>query len=75
MKPLLGRVSTKEDARPGASPVAVMSYQAWMTSFGGDPATVGRSIVVDDKPLTIAGIMPPHFAWNTADIWIPDRAD
>jgi putative ABC transport system permease protein len=75
VKPLLGRVSTQEDARPGASPVAVLSYRAWMTSFGADPATLGRSILVDDKPLTIIGIMPSNFAWNTADIWVPDRAD
>ncbi len=58
VKPLLGRVSTQADARPGASPVAVLSYRAWMTSFGADPATLGRSILVDDKPLTIVGIMP-----------------
>jgi predicted permease len=75
VKPLLGRVNTEEDAKPGSSPVAVLSYQAWMASFGGDPATLGRTIVVDDKTRTIVGIMPPHFAWNTADIWIPDRVD
>jgi predicted permease len=75
VKPLLGRVSTDEDAKPGASPVAVLSYQAWMARFGGDPAILGRTIQVDDKALTIVGIMPPHFAWNTDDLWIPDRVD
>lgn len=75
VKPLLGRVTTDEDARPGASPVAVLNYQTWMSKFGGDPAMLGRSILVEDKPVTIVGIMPPHFAWNVADIWIPDRAD
>jgi putative ABC transport system permease protein len=75
VKPLLGRVSTEEDAKPGASPVAVMSYQAWMTRFGGDPAILGHTILVDGKALTIIGVMPPHFAWNTDDIWIPDRVD
>jgi MacB-like periplasmic core domain len=75
VKPLLGRVSAEEDAKPGASPVAVLSYQAWMASFGGNPATLGHTIVVDDQTRTIIGIMPPHFAWNTADIWVPDRVD
>ena len=75
VKPLLGRVSTEEDAKPGAPSVAVLSYQAWMNSFGGDPSALGRTIFVDGKPLTVIGIMPPHFAWNTDDIWIPDRVD
>ncbi len=75
VKPLLGRVSTEEDAKPGASPVAVLSYQAWMARFGGDPTTLGRTILIEDKPLTIVGIMPRHFAWNTDDIWIrPGRS-
>ena len=46
-----------------------------MASFAGDPAILGRAIFVDSKPLTIIGIMPPHFGWNVADIWIPDAAD
>jgi len=27
---------------------------------------------VDSKPLIVIGIMPPHFGWNVADIWVPD---
>lgn len=41
VKPLLGRVSTGQDARPGAPPVGVLSYRAGMASFAGDPAILG----------------------------------
>ena len=75
VKPLLGRVSTGQDARPGAPPVGVLSYRAWMASFAGDPAILGRALFVDGKPLIVIGIMPPHFGWNVADIWVPDAAD
>lgn len=69
---LLGRVITGDDARPGAPLTGVLSYQAWMTHFGGDKAILGRTVVLDKHPITVVGIMPPHFNWNVADIWIPD---
>jgi hypothetical protein len=46
-----------------------------MTYFGGDPAVLGRKIVLDDRPMHIAGVMPPRFPWHPADVWIPDNAD
>jgi predicted permease len=42
-----------------------------MTLFGGDPSVVGRTIVLNDEPRTIVGIMPPRFEWNVADFWLP----
>jgi predicted permease len=71
---LFGRVITGDDARPGASLTGVLSYQAWMTHFGGDKAVLGRTIVLDKHSITIVGVMPPHFNWNIEDIWIPDAA-
>ena len=75
VKPLLGRVSTPADAKAGAPQVALLSYQSWMSNFGGDPAVIGRTILLDNNARVIIGIMPSNFAWNTADIWVPDRAD
>lgn len=71
---LFGRVITGGDARPGAALAGVLSYQAWMMHFGGDKAILGRTIVLDKYPITVVGIMPPHFNWNVADVWIPDAA-
>ena len=55
--------------------MAVLSLKAWMTYFGGDPAVGGRKIVLDDRPMNIAGVMPPRFTWHVADMCIPDNAD
>ena len=42
--------------------------------FDGDP--LGRPLVVGDVPLTVAGVMPPEFAFPTdrIDIWSPAAA-
>lgn len=75
LQPLLGRVITDDDGRPGASPVAVLRYRAWITSFGGDPGVVGRTISLNGTPRTIVGVMPPRFTWHAADVWIPGPVD
>jgi putative ABC transport system permease protein len=72
---LIGRTPNPEDTRPGSPPVAVLSHRAWMKYFGGDPAVLGRGMVLDNLPMTIVGVMPPHFTWHVADVWIPDVAD
>ncbi len=68
---LLGRVITPEDGKPGAAPVFVMHYRLWQTEFSGDPAILGRTFVLNDKPRTLVGIMPPRFNWNGAKVWFP----
>jgi predicted permease len=71
VQPLIGRAFGQADATPGAPLVAVMKHRTWMTLFGGDPAVVGRSIVLNGEPRTIIGVMPPRFEWHVADLWIP----
>ena len=72
---LLGRTIREEDAKPGAPPVAVVSHKAWITYFGGNPGVLGRTVLLDNRPMTVVGVMPPRFTWHTADMWIPDAAD
>ena len=69
-----GRTFTAEEDRVAdAFPVVVVSHNAWRTRFGGDPALVGRSITLNDRPFTVVGIMPEGFSGLSfqADLWIP----
>jgi predicted permease len=71
-----GRAFTPDDDRPGAPPVAVLSHRVWQTSYGGDPAVVGSTFVIEDHPFTVIGVAPPGFFGETLrsdppDIWIP----
>jgi putative ABC transport system permease protein len=61
--PLLGRTFSEEEDRPDAPRVAVLSYGIWQTEFGGDPGIVGRSMTINDGPVTIIGVMPSGFAF------------
>lgn len=73
--PLLGRVITPEDAKPGALPVFVLSYKVWQKRFGSDPGIVGKTFLMNDRPTTLIGIMPKRFAWWGADLWVPTSLD
>ncbi len=72
----LGRALEPSDDRPGAAPIAMMSYRLWQNRYGSDPGIVGASFNINSKPVTIVGITPPGFFGdqlrnNPPDIWIP----
>jgi putative ABC transport system permease protein len=58
LDPLLGRVFNADDEQPGRS-VMLMSHRFWQQHFGGDPTLIGRSILVDERPQTVVGILKP----------------
>jgi putative ABC transport system permease protein len=72
VRPLAGRTFTEEEERTGA-PVAIISYGLWQRRYAGDPATVGRRILVNGASYSIIGIMPRDFAFRgrDLDLWTP----
>src|SRR6185295_4668898 len=71
--PRLGRVFSADEDRSGGERVAIMSDGLWRRRFGADPALLGTSVLLNDKPVTIVGIMPPEFRFG-ADLFVPMRA-
>ena len=71
----LGRLFNPADDTPGAPPVAVLSYGYWQTAFGADPAVVGRTIWLNNVPVTIIGVAAKEFPGldlgHTHPIWLP----
>jgi hypothetical protein len=61
LQPLMGRVLSPPDDGEGAQPVAVMSYQAWLRDYAGDPSVIGSMFVMNTHPVTIIGVMPEAF--------------
>ncbi len=58
----VGRVISPEDDRVRSGhPVAVLSYSYWRTRFSADPGVVGKTIVVNNYPLTIIGVSQAGF--------------
>jgi putative ABC transport system permease protein len=70
--PTLGRAFGPREGTVGGDRVAILSYGLWQTRFGGDPAAVGRSIVLNGVAHEIVGVMPASFAYpETAQVWTP----
>jgi len=60
VRPAIGRVFTPEEEAPGHA-VVVLGDAIWKRQFGGDPAALGRTLLVNGVPLTVVGVMPPGF--------------
>jgi putative ABC transport system permease protein len=73
VKPELGRVFTEEEDQPGRSNVALISYGLWQRRFGGDPALVGKEILLDGQKRTVIGVAPPGFQFLSKEtgLWVP----
>ena len=75
--PLRGRLITADEDRPGAAPVVMISEGMWRSSFGSDPAIVGRRIDVNGISRQIVGVLPRSFQIPTSRValWIPLNLD
>ncbi|MDP6579614.1 MAG: ABC transporter permease [Vicinamibacterales bacterium] len=71
--PLTGRTFERGEERPGANRVVVLSHAGWQQRFSGDPDVVGRSVLLDDNPHTVVGVMPQGFYFpdREAELWTP----
>ena len=74
VKPFLGRdFATGEDIAAGPK-VAILTYGSWIRRFGRDEHVLGRSIQLDDKSVSIIGVLPREFEFaprGNAEIWVP----
>lgn len=61
VRPLLGRTVNTTEETPGSDDVIVLSHRLWKARYHADPNIVGRRIRVDDRLLTVLGVMPEGF--------------
>jgi putative ABC transport system permease protein len=67
-----GRVFSNDEDKPGAAPVAVLSYGLWKRRFGSDPNIVNQDITLNNRSYTVIGVMPEKFQFPTrAEMWVP----
>jgi putative ABC transport system permease protein len=73
-RPARGRFFTAEEDKPGAPHVVVLGYAFWQQQFGGNPAIVGKHVVVNGADYTVVGITQRDFGlYEPVDIWLPIR--
>jgi predicted permease len=70
VRPALGRLITSPD-----EPVVVLSYRYWHTRFHSSNAVIGRTLLINGIPLTVAGIAPHGFFGTDVgaarDVFVP----
>ena len=71
----VGRTLVPADDEPTAPrPVIVLSHKGWHRVFAGDPAIIGRTVLVNGAHLEIVGVTPEGFRGLTVgapDYWAP----
>jgi predicted permease len=76
VRPAAGRLFTPDDDRtPGAHPVVVLSHAYWQRRFAGDPAVVGKEVIVNNVPMTVIGVTQEGFLGSFLGVstaaWVP----
>lgn len=75
VNPELGRgFSAGEDS--ASSAVAVVSYPFWQRQLHGDAQVIGKTITINNTPMTIVGVTPRSFIGtanppSVPDVWLP----
>jgi len=80
VQPILGRTFRRDEDKPGAPPVAVISHGLWARQFNSRPDIVGGVITLSGRPYTVIGVLPEAFVtpamWpRMPDVWVPIGLD
>src|SRR5437588_102103 len=72
VQPALGRTFTADEQQGTGPAVVLLSHRLWQTRFGADPAIVGRTVIMDEEPVTVVGVLPATFDFpRGATFWRP----
>jgi putative ABC transport system permease protein len=78
VNPVLGRTFLPAEEQPGRNRVAVLSHPLWQQRFGSDPGVLGKTVLLDEKPYTLIGVMPAGFQFPSGlpseykrELWEP----
>jgi predicted permease len=78
VSPAMGRLFLPEEDRPNRWHVVLLSYPYWIRHFGGDPEVLGKTILLNQIPFQIVGVLPQSFqplsftdAGSPPDVWAP----
>jgi predicted permease len=67
--PQLGRQFSSEECKFGGPKAVMISHGLWVRRFASDPGIVGRTLILDNQPVPVVGVMPAGF--DFASIFAP----
>jgi putative ABC transport system permease protein len=76
VQPAIGRVFSPNDDRvPNGHPLVVLSHSYWSRHFGGDPSVLNKSILINNREMTIVGVASDGFTGvqvgKSPDVFVP----
>jgi len=72
VNPMMGRLFTNEEDKPGGTPVVLLSYALWQRRFGGQPGVLNQPLALNGKSYTVIGIMPQSYQFpSRVEMWVP----
>ncbi|HEX7362564.1 MAG TPA: ABC transporter permease [Bryobacteraceae bacterium] len=78
VQPKMGRLFTAEERQKNGPPAVLLSYPFWERQFAGDSKVLGKTIDLNGKPVTVAGVLPKSFDFGsiflpgeTVDMFVP----
>lgn len=80
---LHGRLIDRNDDRPDAAPVVMLSHEYWRQEYGSNVSVIGRNLEIDGQAYEVIGVMAPAIRlpgeagappqMETPDLWITQR--
>lgn len=58
LDPAIGRLFVDGDEQPGRD-VVILSHRFWQQHYAADPSIVGRTVMIDEQPRTVVGVIEP----------------
>src|SRR5687767_14162994 len=58
IRPVIGSFFTKEQNRPGADKVIVLTQSYWQTQYQESPEVLGKEVRIDDEAYKVIGVAP-----------------
>lgn len=78
IQPQIGRLFTAEECKWKGPRAALLSHGLWVRRFNSDRGVVGRSLVINDEPVTVVGVLPESFDFASVlapgsrfDLYVP----
>jgi putative ABC transport system permease protein len=75
VKAAAGRILLESDRQFQGEPPVMISYSLWQRKFGGNPAIVGQTVLLNNRAFFVAGVAPRGFRapglGPPVDLWLP----
>lgn len=72
VSPAQGRLFSANEEQPGSDQAVIISDGFWQSRFAGDSQILGKTIRLNGRNYSVAGIMPPDFDYPVPmELWVP----